>query len=127
MVLVAIVTCLALMQCVFFGMMVGKGRGDFNVEAPATSGHPQFDRLYRIHQNTQEQLITLIPAMWIFATYVRPDVAAALGALFIVGRFIYFKGYSADPSKRSLGFGVGFLPTVILLVGGLIAALLTLF
>ena len=63
-----------------------------------------------------------IPGMWMFGRYVSAEVAAGLGVVFIVGRFLYFRGYVADPKARSLGFVLSFFPALILLVGGLIGA-----
>ena len=119
---VAIVTGLAVLQFFLFGFQVGKMRGKHGVKAPATSGHPEFERMYRVHMNTAEQLIVFLPGLWIFALYVNPLIAAGLGLLFIVGRFVYCSSYLADPAKRSMGFGLGALPMVILVVGGMIGA-----
>ena len=121
---VAIVTSLALLQVFVFAMQVGQARVKHGVNAPTITGPNEFDRAFRVHQNTVEQLIIFIPALWIFANFVRPDVAAGLGVLFIIGRQIYRTSYMADPAKRSAGFGIGALATVILLLGGLIGAVL---
>ena len=50
-------------------------------------------------------------------------MAAALGVLFLVGRALYFSAYVRDPAKRSLGFGLTFLPNMVLLVGAIYGAL----
>ncbi len=59
---VTIIAMLALVQYSFFSFKVGQARGKYDVEAPATSGHEIFDRVFRVHQNTLEQLITFISA-----------------------------------------------------------------
>ena len=117
--LVAVVTGLALLEYVIFGMLVGRARGKFGVAAPATSGHPVFERYFRVHQNTLEQLVVFLPSMWLFGTYVDPTWAALLGLVFVVARIIYLVGYVADPAKREIGFGLTALPVVILLIGAL--------
>ncbi|MCB1688440.1 MAG: MAPEG family protein, partial [Halioglobus sp.] len=96
----------------------------YGVSAPAVSGDPIFERYYRVQQNTLELLVLFVPGIWMFAHYVSADVAAGLGVVFIVGRFLYFKGYVADPKSRSLGFALSFLPAQILLIGGLVGAVL---
>jgi len=121
--LVAIVTILALGQFVLFSIQVGSMRGKHGVKAPAMSGHPEFERMFRIQQNTMEQLVVFVPALWIFARYVNPMWAAGMGLIFIVGRFIYRSSYLRDPASRSMGFTITFLPTAVMLVWGLIAAL----
>ena len=72
--------------------------------------------------NTLEQLIVLIPVMWIFAHYVNPLWAAGFGVVYIVGRFIYSAAYRKDPSKRSLGFTLSMLPSAVMAVWVLIVA-----
>jgi len=121
--LVAIVTILALGQFVLFSIQVGSMRGKHGVKAPAMSGHPEFERMFRIQQNTMEQLVVFVPALWIFARYVNPMWAAGMGLVFIVGRFIYRSSYLNDPASRSTGFMITFLPTAVMLVWGLIAVL----
>lgn len=123
---VAIVTALALLQVFMFAIQVGQQRVKHSVNAPATSGPPEFERAFRVHENTVEQLVILIPALWIFATYWRADIAAGLGVVFIIGRQIYRGAYMNDPSTRSLGFSIGALSTSVLLVGGLVGAIMNL-
>ena len=45
--LVAIITVLALMQFVFFGIRVGQMRGKHGVKAPDMTGDPEFMRMFR--------------------------------------------------------------------------------
>lgn len=119
---VAIIVVLALLQYIYFSLQVGKARGTYEVGAPAVSGHPIFERHYRVQMNTLEQLIVFIPAVFLFGYYGNAMVAAALGAVYLVGRLLFASSYVADPAKRSLGFMLSFLPTVVLLVGGLVQA-----
>jgi glutathione S-transferase len=72
--------------------------------------------------NTLELLVVFIPALWLFGFYVSESWAAGLGGVFIVGRLLYLLGYVKDPKRRELGFGLSFLPVVILLLGGLYGA-----
>jgi len=120
--LVTIVIALALIEYAVFGMFVGWARGKYGVTAPAVSGDPIFERYYRVQQNTLEVLVLFIPGVWMFGHYVSASVAAGLGVIFIVGRFLYFRGYVADPKARSLGFALSFFPALILVIGGLIGA-----
>jgi len=116
---VAFVIALALLEFAVFGMLVGWARGKYRVAAPAIGGHPVFERYFRAHQNTMEQLVAFVPAMWLFGTYVNPTWAAWLGLVFVVGRVVYLAGYVADPAKREIGFAMSSLPVVILLLGAL--------
>jgi glutathione S-transferase len=121
---IAIVTILALMQGFLFAVQVGQARVKHRILAPAISGNAEFERSFRVHQNTLEQLVIFIPALWIFGSYLNELAGAVLGMLFIVGRFVYRASYLKDPATRSLGFGLGALATAILLVGGLTGAVM---
>lgn len=119
--LVVIVVVLAILEYMVFSILVGKARGTYGVSAPAISGDPVFERYYRVHQNTLEQLIIFIPAIVIYGYYGNPTWAAAIGVLFLVGRPVYLMGYVKDPAKRGPGFLLGFAANVILLIAGLVA------
>lgn len=123
MALVHAVIALALIQFFVFGGLVGRARVRYQVEAPAITGHPVFERYYRVHYNTMEQLVCFVPGMLMFGTWVSATGAALLGLIFIAGRIVYLRGYVADPKKRGAGFGISVLPVMILLVGGLGGAL----
>jgi uncharacterized membrane protein YecN with MAPEG domain len=115
----ALVTCLALLVYVWNFLAAGQARGKYKITAPATTGAPEFERRLRIQQNMIEQLVIFLPSLWIFCLTVQPLIGAALGLIFVVGRIIYSTAYATDPSKRSLGFGLGIFPTLILLLGAL--------
>ena len=117
------VIALALIEFFAFGMLVGRARVKYGVAAPAITGHPVFERYFRVHYNTLEQLVCLVPGMLVFAVYVSESVAAGLGAVYLAGRIVYLRAYVADPKKRSAGFGMSALPIMILMVGGLIGAI----
>jgi glutathione S-transferase len=114
---VLIVIVLALLQYIGFSFAVGNARSKYQVAAPATTGHPVFERYFRVHMNTLEQLICFLPAIWLFAQFVDPRWAAALGAVYLTGRMIFFFSYVKDPKSRSVGFMLSSLPTLIMLLG----------
>lgn len=124
---VAIVTILALAQYILFSIQVGSMRGKHGIKAPAVTGHPEFERMFRIQQNTMEQLVAFIPALWLYAYLVSPLWGAGIGLVFIVGRFLYRAEYLKDPDSRGPGFSLTFFPTAVLLVWSLIDALLSFF
>ena len=119
---VDIVTALAVLQFVVFGFRVGRARGRYGVKAPAITGNEIFERYFRVQQNTLEQLIVFLPGLYLFGHYLNPLVAAGLGAVYLIGREIYALTYVKDPAKRGPGYGLTFLPTVILVLGGLFGA-----
>lgn len=113
---VIIVTILALMQFYWYGIEVGKMRAKHQVKAPAMTGAPEFERMVRVQQNTMEQLLMFLPALWIFADMVNPLWAAGLGAVYLVGRTLYRIAYVNDPKGRSLGFMLSILPTSAMMI-----------
>jgi len=118
--LVGIVTVLALALYIYMGIRVGQARQKFDVKAPATTGHPDFERIFRVQANTAEWLIVFLPALWLFETFVHDYIAAILGIVWIVGRYVYMEGYAEAAEKRSAGFGIQALATLILLLGTLV-------
>jgi glutathione S-transferase len=117
---VAMVTVLALLEYAVLGGLVGRARGRFGIKAPATTGHPEFERYFRVHQNTLEALIVFIPALWLFAIFVSNPVAIALGLLFLLARVIYALGYIRAPERRAPGAAMTALINAILLLGALV-------
>jgi uncharacterized MAPEG superfamily protein len=125
--LIAVVASLALLEFTIFGVLVGLQRARTGVEAPATTGHPIFERYFRVQMNTLEALVIFLPALWMFGRYVHAYLGALLGLLFILGRALYLRGYVADPAKRRPGALITTAVNAILLIGGLIGALIAWF
>ena len=126
MIYVSIVTSIMLIQLFAFGLKAGMAREKGQIKAPAITGDDNFERLYRVHYNTIELLMVAIPSMWIFATHIHAIGAAILGFIYVIGRIIYAKAYVADPATRGTGFMISVIPTVILMLGALIGAIITL-
>lgn len=118
--LIALVVVLALVEYMGFAFATGRARLKYEVAAPATTGNEQFERHFRAQQNTLEQLIAFIPALIVCGMYSNATAAAVAGLVFIVGRFLYYRGYVKEPKSRSLGFGLGFFAMVYLLIASLV-------
>ena len=119
---VLIVVSLALLQFMVFGIAVGRARYKYHCPAPATAGNEMFERYFRGQMNTLEQLIIFLPAIFLFAQQVSALWAAGLGAVYLVGRTLYFVGYVRDPKSRGLGFLLTMIANTVLVVGTLVAA-----
>jgi uncharacterized membrane protein YecN with MAPEG domain len=117
----ALITLASLLFYVFLSVDVARARVRCNVRAPATTGDPVFERIFRVQMNTLEWLPIYIPCLWLFGFYVSDLGAAAVGVVWIVGRYLYKKGYEEAPEKRSLGFTIQMIATAILLFGAAIA------
>ena len=59
-----IVTLLAVAFYFFLATRVAVARGKFGVSLPATTGNPDFERIFRVHQNTLEWMPTFLVPLW---------------------------------------------------------------
>ena len=107
--LTAGVTLLIVLLMFAICFAVGKARHTFGVKAPAVTGHPVFERLYRVQMNTLEWAAMTLPCLWLCAAYVGDGVAALLGGVWLAGRAWYAVGYARDPALRARGFTVAAL------------------
>src|SRR3984893_13674880 len=119
----ALVTCLAILFYFFTSVKVGKARATLRIKAPATSGNPDFERVFRVQMNTLEWLPFFLPSLWLFAIYISDPFAAVLGLVWIAGRFLYMTGYSEGADKRGRGFAIQAGASMILWIGALGAIL----
>ena len=121
--LIHIVALLAVIQYLYFGVRVGRARSRYGIKAPAVSGHEMFERAWRVQMNTLEQLVGFLPALLIAGVYWPQAAVAAIGAVYLVGRFLYAHEYLGDPAKRAPGFALTVLPTGALLLAALAGAI----
>src|SRR5690606_15413500 len=119
--LTSLVTLLALIVYLWTGLNVGRARGKYSVMAPAITGPEEFNRIFRVQQNTLEQLVLFLPALWLAHLAINAIWVPAVGAVWIVGRILYAFLYVRDPAKRGAGFMLTFLSTIILLLTALIS------
>jgi glutathione S-transferase len=113
----ALVTLLAVVLYFYTGLLVAKARQKFGVVAPATTGHTDFERVFRVQANTLEWMPIFMPLLWLFAFYVSDWGAGALGLVWIVGRIVYIRGYTEAADKRHRGFGIQAFASGALLIG----------
>ncbi len=113
--LVTLLTVLLMSGCMF---AVGRARAKHGIRAPATTGQPDFERVYRVQMNTLEGSVMFLPALWVAGGYGDPRWAAGLGALWLVGRVLYAVGYAIDAKRRGPGFIIALLALCALLVQG---------
>ena len=120
---IVIVAMLALLQFLYFSLQVGRARGRCGVPAPATTGNEEFDRYFRVQQNTLEQLVIFLPALVAAATFGNAFFAAPVGLLFVIGRGLYARAYVREPSSRTRGFLLGFVANLALIAAALWGAI----
>ena len=119
---VDIVAVIAVLQLIFFSVLVGSARGKYGVSAPAVVGHELFERAYRVQMNTLEVLVAFLPALFLAAKYWPQPAIAGIGAIYVLGRSIYWRAYMGAPKSRGLGFGLSVLPVLVLLLAALVGA-----
>ncbi len=117
--LTALVTLLAVLFYFFTSINVSRARARTGIKVPATSGHPDFERAFRIQMNTLEWMPIFLPSLWLFAIYIGDAIAAAIGVVWIIGRIAYFVGYTQSAAKRGPGFLIQSVAAIALWVGAL--------
>jgi glutathione S-transferase len=120
----ALITYLAILFYFFTAVQVTRARTAYGIKVPAISGHPDFERVFRVQMNTLEWMPIFLPSLWLFASYIGDASAAALGLVWIVGRVLYMIGYSRAAAKRGPGFGIQATACVVLWLGALGAIVL---
>lgn len=115
----SLIVLLALLQYGYFTARVGLSRGKYSVKAPACEGDERWNRMFRIQQNTMEQLIIMVPAAYAFAYYLSGLWVLLPGVAFILGRFMYSSAYAKDPKKRGPGMMLTLAANAGLVLGAL--------
>lgn len=112
----ALITLLTVLLLLGTMWAVGHARGKYDIKAPAISGHPAFERAYRVQMNTLEQTMMFLPTLWLAAQYGFTGWAGVAGLVWIIGRIWYAIAYLGDAGKRGPGFMVGMIAWAALLV-----------
>ncbi|KAG8522168.1 Microsomal glutathione S-transferase 2 [Galemys pyrenaicus] len=87
-----------------FALHVGKARLKQHITAPALSGSPEFERMFRAQQNCAEFYPTFLVTLWAAGWYFNQVLAAGLGLVYMFARHQYFWGYAEGTEKRVPGF-----------------------
>jgi len=120
----ALVSLMAVLFCFFLATRVAAAHGKFNVKLPATTGNPDFERIYRVQMNTLEWMPTFIVPLWLCALYLSDIGAAALGVVWIGGRVLYYLGYSKATEKRLPGFFIQAMACFALIIAAVVGIVL---
>ena len=113
----AIVTLLAIALYFYLATRVAAARGKFGIALPATTGNADFERIFRVHQNTLEWLPIFLAPLWLCAIYLSDLGAAVLGVVWLIGRVVYSLGYQQSVERRLPGFFIQSSACILLFVG----------
>ena len=114
--LTALVTVAAILYTFMLGARVGALRGKTGVAAPATTGDPIFERAFRVHMNTTEQLVVFLPVLWLSVQVIGDAWTGLLGVLWLSGRIIYTTTYMKNPAARAPGMMITITATMLLVI-----------
>jgi len=115
----AFITLLNILLIALAMQLVGSARGKYGVQAPATTGDPGFERVFRAHQNTIEATVMFLPCLWIATSYNDARIASWLGWAWLLGRVWYLFAYASPTGKRGPGFMIAIIANGGLLAMGL--------
>lgn len=119
----ALVAALTVALMLVTAILVGRARTRYGIHSPAISGHPAFERAWRVQMNTLEAAVMFLPSLWLATRYGIPGMAGALGVLWLLARAAYVAVYLRDPSRRGPAFGLGMLAMLALWLMGLLGVL----
>ena len=121
----ALDTALTVVLLLYTASKVGAARSQHGIKAPAISGHPDFERAWRVQMNTLEAAVMFLPSLWLATRYGgQPWLAGVVGLLWILSRTWYAVAYQRDADKRGTPFAMASLFMSALLVWGLLAVLI---
>lgn len=121
----SLVTACALLLYLAVTINVGRARIKYKIMPPQMTGDENFERVVRVQQNTLEQLVLFLPALWLFSEWISPIWAAGLGTVWVIGRILFAWGYYQAAEKRMLGFAISSLVTFTLLGGAIVGIILS--
>ncbi|XP_059372480.1 leukotriene C4 synthase [Carassius carassius] len=118
-VLLAAVTVLGLLEQAYFSLQVIYARRKYSVSPPATTGPPEFDRIFRAQANCSEYFPLFVFSLWLAGVFFSQALAVLFGLLYLYGRYQYFRGYAASAQGRlePLYFSAKMLWALIALAG----------
>ncbi|XP_062281737.1 leukotriene C4 synthase [Scomber scombrus] len=96
----AAVTVLGVLEQAYFSLQVIYARRKYSVSPPATTGPPEFERVFRAQANCSEYFPIFITILWTSGVFFSPGLSSLCGLMYLYGRFRYFRGYSASALER---------------------------
>merc|ERR1711916_271301 len=118
-----------LLEKVYMGFAVGAARKKYGVSYPTLYSdkpeHKVYNCIQRGHQNTME-IAPPFMLLSIIAGLKHPLLVGISGSLFILGRYIYFNGYSTGNPEARVGGGKFYAPGLLIVLGSTVSVIYTL-
>lgn len=96
----AAVSVLGVLEQAYFSLQVIYSRRRHSISPPATSGHPDFERIFRAQVNSSEYFPIFLTVLWVSGLYFSQGVSSLCGLLYLYGRYRYFRGYAQSAQGR---------------------------
>jgi glutathione S-transferase len=110
----ALATIIAVVVYFAQSIFVMQSRIKHDILAPKTSGNDEFDRTWRVHYNTLEQMPIFLPLLWLFSLIISPLWGFILGVIWSIGRIGFMYGYYKSAKAR--GNIVSYFSSVAILI-----------
>jgi uncharacterized membrane protein YecN with MAPEG domain len=101
----------------YVSLQVNKTRGLYKIPLPEMTGPDHFNRVFRVHMNTLENMPLFLPLLWLFALIWGDLWAGIFGAVWVAARFLYAWGYYREVALRVCGFGISSTVNLLMLLG----------
>ncbi|XP_039240222.1 leukotriene C4 synthase [Pipra filicauda] len=96
----ATITVLGVLEQAYFALQVIYARRKYKISPPETTGHPEFERIFRAQANCSEYFPIFISLLWIAGIFFHQGVTVACGLLYLYTRLKYFQGYAVAAQGR---------------------------
>ncbi|XP_061216101.1 leukotriene C4 synthase isoform X4 [Neopsephotus bourkii] len=100
--LLATVTVLGVLEQAYFMLQVIHTQQQHRISPPRTTGHPEFEQIFRAQVNCSEYFPVFTSLLWVAGIFFHQAVAAACRLLYLYTHLRYFQGYAAA-AQGSLG------------------------
>ncbi|NXP05524.1 LTC4S synthase, partial [Thinocorus orbignyianus] len=84
----------------YFTLQVIYARRKHKISPPETTGHPEFERIFRAQVNCSEYFPIFISLLWVAGIFFHQGVASVGGLLYLYTRYKYFHGYAVAAQGR---------------------------
>jgi uncharacterized membrane protein YecN with MAPEG domain len=123
-----LISIIYILLCYFIqSLLVTSSRIKNKIAYPQTTGNQSFERTFRAHYNTLENLPFIIPLVLMYGAIVNPLIATFLGFCWGSLRILYALGYTKSVKSRHPAGGISTLIILFLLISSLYNLIMIIF